>query len=198
MSKRTSAFLNLADVARRSEQALKHISRVATRATRLSTSEIYAAMGFLLGGAATYGALIAATATGYGLFFVPAGAVFGILAGALLGRDRVDRANERAAELIDKACQLRDRDVATLKRAIKDARTSKSAGVELLDQKLTLLNLASPQRLVDYYRLDDRRAVNTPDQVLIGPPDEQILATWESPKPAITDQRGTEPDPSRT
>ncbi|HYG47605.1 MAG TPA: hypothetical protein VD846_06650 [Allosphingosinicella sp.] len=133
MSKRTSAFLNLTDVARRSDQALKHISRAATRATRLSTSEIYAAMGFLLGGAGTYGALIGVAATGYGLFFVPAGAVLGILAGALLGRDRVDRANERAAELIEKACQLRDRDVATLKRAIKDARTSKSAGVGCID-----------------------------------------------------------------
>ncbi len=188
MPTKRGALLGLLDVAKRSEAALKKIARAATISTRLRTAALYASIGFVVGAGATYGGLIATGTMIYGLFFVPAGGLLGLLVGALLGRDGIDRSNERAADLIEQAWALRDREIATIKREIKEARRIQSPGLPLLDQKLTFLMLAPPQQLVKYYNLADRQTpIDPKSQVRLGPTDADIAAAWQPAPPALED-----------
>ncbi|PKU22944.1 hypothetical protein [Telmatospirillum siberiense] len=181
---------DLVNVANRAEKALKTISRSSTNATKLSTGAIYGCLGFLIGSGTTFVGLAVVSSLIYAPFLVPVVGICGLLVGVLAGRDSIDRANERAADLVDQVWTLRDWEVDGLARQIKDARRTNSPRLSLLEQKRTFLELAPPERLMDYYGLIDRKlAAKERDHPLLGPGETEIRLAWDPASRQVESRR---------
>lgn len=190
-----SKIVDLVGVASKAEKTLKTISRASTNATKLRTGAIYGSLGFGVGAGGTFAALAAASALIYAPFAVPLVGMCGLLIGVLASRDGVDRDNERAADLVDQAWALRDREIQGLMRQITAAKRARSPRLPLLEQKLTFLELAPPERLMEYYGLFDRK-IDRRDRITptLGPAEERILEAWQPPARAIADMRREDDD----
>jgi hypothetical protein len=175
-------IVDLAAIAGKAEKTLKTISRASTNANQLRTGAIYGSLGFGVGAGATFAALAAASMLVYAPFAVPLVGMGGLLFGILASRDGIDRANERASHLVEQAWTLRDREVAGLTRQIREARREQSPRLNLLEQKLTFLELAPPERLMEYYGLYDRKLPQGERRSpTLGPAEQQILEAWIQP-----------------
>lgn len=145
-------IVDLAKVAEQSEKALKSISRASTSASKLSNSALEGGIGGVLCASLMFIGL-AMTSLVYAPFLVPAAAVFGVLTGIRLGRDRFDAANDDIEELTDRAWEMRARELQGLNNQIKIARRTNASALSALEHRVTELMLASPEELVDYYSL---------------------------------------------
>lgn len=185
-----SKIVDLVSIAAKADKTLKTISRASTNASLLRTGAIYGSLGFGVGAGGTFAALASASMLIYAPFAVPLVGICGLLAGVLISRDGTDRANERAADLVDQAWRLRDREVEGLTRQIKAARREKSPRLPLLEQKLTFLELAPPERLMKYYGLSDRKLLQGERLAsTLGPGEQQILEAWRPPAGELQDLR---------
>jgi len=188
-----SKIIDLANVANKAEKTLNTISRASTIATRLRTGAIYGSLGFGVGAGGSFAALATASMLIYAPFAVPLVGMCGLLVGVLASRDGIDRDNERAAGLVDQSWALRDREVEGLIRQIKSARREKSPRLPLLEQKLTFLELAPPERLMEYYGLYDRKVDRRERMApILGPGEERILEAWQPSTGTIADLRNDE------
>lgn len=185
-----NAITDLVSVARKAENTLKSISRASASVTRLGTGAIYGCLGFSIGAGGAFAALVAGSALIYAPFAVPLAGLCGMLIGVLVGRDRIDRENERAADIVDQVWTLRDREVEGLAQQIKAAKRDNSPRLALLEQKLTFLELAPPERLREYYSLTNRRHLRTEQNApVLGPDEQQILDAWRGPQAELQDLR---------
>lgn len=190
-----SKVVDLVGAANKAEKALKTIARASTNATKLRTGAIYGSLGFGVGAGGTFAALAAASTLIYAPFAVPLVGMCGLLIGVLASRDGVDRDNERAADLVDQAWALRDQEIQWLMRQITAARRANSPRLPFLEQKLAILELAPPERLMEYYGLSDRK-IDRRDRITptLGPAEERILEAWQPLAGAIEDMRREEDD----
>lgn len=188
-----SKIIELDAIANRMEKTLKVISRASTSAARLKTSVIYGSLGFCLGAGGGFAALAAASMIIYAPFIVPLLSLAGLLTGILISRDKIDRTNERSAELVEQAWAIREKDLENLSRQIELVRHEQSPSFQLLEQKRAILFLARPDQLVAYYGLSSTKA-RSPDYhaPALGPTEQQILKAWESPKTELSDLRNTQ------
>ena len=185
-----SKIVDLVGMAGKAEKTLKTISRASTSATRLRTGAIYGSLGFGVGAGGTFAALAAASMLIYAPFAVPLVGMCGLLVGVLASRDGIDRSNERASDLVEQAWMLRDREVEGLTRQIRVARREQSPRLNLLEQKLTFLELAPPERLMEYYGLYDRKLPRGERRSpTLGPAEQQILEAWKQPAGELQDLR---------
>jgi hypothetical protein len=185
-----SKIADLVSIAAKADKTLKTITRASTNASLLSTGAIYGSLGFGIGAGGTFAALATASMLVYAPFAVPLVGICGLLAGVLISRDGTDRANERAADLVDQAWKLRDREVEGLTRQIKATGRARSPRLPLLEQKLTFLELAPPERLMEYYGLSDRNLPKGERHApTLGPGEHQILEAWQPPAGELQDLR---------
>ncbi|MGR9200150.1 hypothetical protein ACVMIX_006640 [Rhizobium leguminosarum] len=168
MASRRTLGIELDAAAKRTQKALKAISKASTDAVSLRTKALYGALGFCAGTGVTFGALAAASLLIYAPFLVPLAGVCGIIGGVLAGRDATDWDNERTEELIDQAWRLRQREVKDLHASLKIAPQTGPVRAGL-SQELAALAVATPQELCARYALAMPEPMARRDRTLAAP-----------------------------
>ena len=188
-----SAIAALDAAEKRAETTFHRIGRIAQKGAAMPTKVIHAGMGLIVGGAGAAGAILMATdAPAFLVSGVSLGGVLGMFVAILLSRDKVDLRNERASDVHDKCCAMRDREIGRINRQLSDARLAGNGDAEFetrLTRELTYLSVATPLELREYFGLqvDSQRRLPTLNWRDGGQLHSQSSAV------AITDQSGQTP-----
>lgn len=142
---------SLVSVADRADKVLRKISQLVKDTEKFSRRVLVGALGFFAGSAA---AMITCILTNiyYAAFFVPLGAIIGLLIALLLWWG----GSEAQEELIRKAWDMRDQEIATLGAEMTAAR-KRGLATQAMEDKHQWLLTRSPTELRQYYGLEQSR-----------------------------------------